>query len=99
MERAARSLFVVALALGAGALALMTVQGLLAASLFDQLDVEGSEYWAAMGFASVTAILCAVDLTALVLALRGRRLLTIYRRERDDWREARAAQGPLLRRH
>jgi hypothetical protein len=74
----------------------MTAQGLLAASLFDQgIDLD-AEYWTAIGFAGITAVLCAMDLTALVLALRGRRLLTLYRQERDVWREAREAQGPLL---
>ena len=91
-------LFVVALGLGAAALALLTAQGLLAASLFGQgLDFE-TEYWTAMAFAGITATLCAIDLTALVFALRGRRLITLYRQERDDWREVREAQGSLLRR-
>jgi hypothetical protein len=97
MERAAHTLFVVALVLGAAALALLTAQGLLAASLFDQhIDLD-AEYWTAMAFAGITAILCAIDLTALVLALRGRRLVALYREERDAWREAREAQGSLLR--
>ena len=98
MERAARTLFVVAMVLGAGALALLTAQGLLAASLFEQhIDLD-AEYWTALAFAAITATLCAIDLTALVLALRGRRLLTLYRQERAVWREAREAQGSLLRR-
>jgi|SRR3954452_11201914 hypothetical protein len=97
MERAARSLFLVALGLGAAALAMLTAQGLLTASLFDRAVDFDAEYWTAVGFAAITATLCAIDVTALVLALRGRRLLTLYRQERDDWREARRAQGSLLR--
>lgn len=98
MERAARALFVVALALGAAALAMLTAQGLLAASLFDRARELEGEYWTAIAFAAITATLCAIDLTALLIALRGRRLLTLYRRERADWREVRQAQGSLLRR-
>jgi hypothetical protein len=98
MERAARSLFVVALVLGAAALALLTAQGLLAASLFAQgFDLE-SEYWTAIAFAAVMGTLCLLDLTALLIALRGRRLVAQYRQERADWREVRQAQGSLLRR-
>jgi hypothetical protein len=96
VERAAHTLFVVALVLGAAALALLTAQGLLAASLFDQgVDLD-TEYWTALAFAGITATLCAIDVTALVFALRGRRLLTLYRQERADWHEARQAQGSLL---
>jgi len=63
----------------------------------DSFDLDG-QYWAALLFTAITGTLCLVDLTALLVALRGRRLLALYRQERADWREARAAQGSVLRR-
>ena len=99
MLRAARLLGFTALAVLALALALLTVAGALRADLVgDRLDVA-AQFWGAVFFTGVVAMLCLVDLTALVVALRGRRLLALYRRERADWREVRAAQGSLLRRH
>jgi hypothetical protein len=96
--RAARLLGFTALGLLAATLALLTVAGFLATDLFaERVDVD-SQFWSAVVFTGVTATLCLVDLTALVVALRGRRLLAQYRQERDDWREVRAAQGSLLRR-
>ena len=79
-------------------LALLTVHAALMADLWAERADVASEYWGAVVVAGVTATLCAVDLVALVVALRGRRLLASYRRERADWREVRAAQGSLLRR-
>jgi hypothetical protein len=96
--RAARVLGFTALGLLAAALALLTAEAVLMANLWsDGLEFEG-EYWGAMVLAGVTGTLCALDLFALVVALRGRRLLALYRRERADWREVREAQGSLIRR-
>jgi hypothetical protein len=98
VERAVRLLGFTALGLLAAALALVTVEAVLMSNLWaDGVEFEG-EYWGAVVLAGVTGTLCALDLVALVVALRGRRLLALYRRERDDWREARQAQGSLLRR-
>jgi ABC-type transport system involved in cytochrome c biogenesis permease component len=95
--RAARFLGFTALGLLAATLALMTVAGALMTELFaDGVDVDG-QFWGAVIFTGVAGTLCLVDVTALVVALRGRRLLAQYRRERDDWREVRQAQGSLLR--
>ena len=97
--RAARLLGFTALGLLAATLALLTVAGILMTDLFaDGVDVD-TQFWSAVVFTGVTGTLCLVDLTALVVALRGRRLLAQYRQEREDWREVRAAQGSLLRRH
>lgn len=97
MLRAARFLGFTALGLLAATLALMTVAGALMTELFaDGVDVDG-QFWGAVIFTGVAGTLCLVDVTALVVALRGRRLLAQYRRERDDWREVRQAQGSLLR--
>jgi len=96
--RAARLLGFTALGVLGLALALLTVAGALTTDLLaDGVDVDG-QFWAAVLFTGITATLCLVDLTALVVALRGRRLLAIYRRERADWHEVREAQGSLLRR-
>ena len=96
--RAARVLGFTALGLLAAALALLTVAAVLMANLWSEgVEFEG-EYWGAMVLAGVTGTLCALDLFALVVALRGRRLLAHYRQERADWQEARQAQGSLLRR-
>ena len=96
--RAARLLGFTALGVLGLALALLTVAGALTTDLLaDAADVE-SQYWGAVLFTGITATLCLVDFSALILALRGRRLLALYRREREDWREVRAAQGSLLRR-
>jgi hypothetical protein len=96
--RAARLLGFTALGLLAATLALLTVAGALMTELFaDGVDVEG-QFWGAVIFTAVAATLCLADLTALVVALRGRRLLAQYRQERADWREVRQAQGSLLRR-
>jgi len=97
--RAARLLGFTALGLLAATLALLTVAGALMTELFaDGVDVDG-QFWGAVIFTGITGTLCLVDVTALVVALRGRRLLAQYRRERADWQEVRAAQGSLLRRH
>jgi predicted Co/Zn/Cd cation transporter (cation efflux family) len=98
VPRPVRILFFVALALTGAVLALLTVEALLLADLMDDGLELREEYWGAIAFAGVAATLCALDLTALIVALRGRRLLAQYRQERDDWREARQAQGSLLRR-
>jgi hypothetical protein len=96
--RAARLLAVTALGLLAATLAVLTVVGALTTELFSEgVDVD-SQFWGAVVFTGVAGALCVVDLTALVVALRGRRLLAQYRQERADWREAREAQGSLLRR-
>jgi hypothetical protein len=96
--RAARLLGFTALGVLGLALALLTIAGALTTDLLaDGVDVDG-QFWAAVFFTGITATLCLVDLTALVVALRGRRLLAVYRRERADWQEVRAAQGGLLRR-
>jgi hypothetical protein len=96
--RAARLLGVTALGLLAATFALLTVAGVLTTDLFaDGVDVDG-QFWGAVIFTGVTGTLCLVDLTALVMAVRGRRILAHYRQEREDWREVRAAQGSLLRR-
>ena len=98
MLRAARVLGFTALGVLGVALALLTIAGVLMTHLWaDALDVE-SQYWGAVLFTGITATLFLVDLTALVMALRGPRLVAQYRRERADWREVRAAQGSLLRR-
>src|SRR5436305_13498333 len=98
MLRAARVLGFTALGVLALALAFLTVAGALTTDLLaDGVEFDG-QYWAAFVFTSITATLCLVDVTALVVALRGRRLLAHYRRERDDWRQVREAQGSLLRR-
>jgi hypothetical protein len=98
VERAVRVLGFTALGLLAAALALVTVEAVLMSNLWaDGVEFEG-EYWGAVVLAGVTGTLCALDLVALVVALRGRRLLALYRQERDNWREARQAQGSLLRR-
>ena len=98
MLRAARLLGFTALGFLGLALALLTIAGALTADLVgDRLDVA-AQFWAAFLFTGVVATLCLVDLTALVVALRGRRLLALYRRERANWREVRAAQGSLLHR-
>lgn len=98
MLRAARLLGFTALGLLAATLALLTVAGALATDVFsDGVDVDG-QFWGAVVFTGVMGTLCLVDLTALLVAVRGRRLLALYRRERADWREVRAAQGSLLRR-
>jgi hypothetical protein len=88
----------VALGLLAAALLLVTVEMFLTASLIDDGHELRHFYWAivAVGFGAAT--LCLLDVAALVVTLRGRRLLAQYRQERDDWREARQAQGSLLRR-
>jgi hypothetical protein len=98
VQRAVRTLFCVALGLLAAALLLVTVQMFLTASLVDDNHELRDFFWvtAAVGFGA--AALFLVDLAALVVTLRGRRLLAQYRQEREDWREARAAQGSLLRR-
>jgi len=98
--RAARLLGFTALGLLAATLAVLTVAGVLATDLFsDGVGVDlDSQFWSAVVFTGEVGTLCLVDLTALVVALRGRRLLAQYRQERDDWREVRAAQGSLLRR-
>jgi len=96
--RAARLLGFTALGLLAAALALLTAAGVMMTDLFaDGVDLDG-QYWGAVVFTGVVGTLCLVDLTALVVALRGRRLLALFRKERDDWREVREAQGSLLRR-
>jgi len=96
--RAARLLGFTALGVLAVALAMLTVAGALTADLLgERADVE-AQFWAAFVFTGITATLCLVDITAMVVALRGRRLLALYRQERSDWREVRAAQGSLLRR-
>jgi hypothetical protein len=96
--RAARLLGFTALGLLAAALALLTMAGVLMADLWaDAVDLDG-QYWGAVIFTGVTGTLCLVDVTALVVALRGRRLLAQFRQERADWREVREAQGSLLRR-
>ena len=98
MLRAARLLGFTALGLLAATLAVLTAAGVLMTDLFaDGVDVDG-QFWGAVVFTAVTATLCLVDLTALIVALRGRRLLAQYRQERADWQEVRAAQGSLLRR-
>ena len=98
MLRAARLLGFTALGLLGVALAVLTVHAALMADLWAEgADVQDA-YWGAVFVAAVTATLCALDLFALLVALRGRRLLALYRRERADWREVRAAQGSLLRR-
>ena len=98
MLRAARLLGFTALGLLAAALALLTAAGVMMTDLFaDGVDLDG-QYWGAVVFTGVVGTLCLVDLTALVVALRGRRLLALFRKERDDWREVREAQGSLLRR-
>jgi hypothetical protein len=98
--RAARLLGFTVLGLLAATLALLTIAGALTTDLFsDGVGVDlDSQFWGAVVFTAVAATLCLVDLTALVVAVRGRRLLALYRRERDDWREVRAAQGSLLSR-
>ena len=99
MLRAARLLGFTALGLLAATFALLTVAGVLAADLLaESVDVDAGQYWGAVIFTGVTGTLCLVDVTALIVALRGRRLLAQYRRERADWREVRDAQGSLLRR-
>jgi hypothetical protein len=96
--RAARVLGFTALGLLAAALALLTIEAVLMANLWaDGAEFEG-EYWGAVVLAGVTGTLCAVDLFALVVALRGRTLLARYRQERANWREVREEQGSLLRR-
>jgi hypothetical protein len=98
MPRAARILFCVALGLGAAALLLVTIEMFLAASLIDAGHELRDFYWATVALAFGAATLCLLDVAALVVTLRGRRLLSQYRQERDTWREARQAQGSLLRR-
>ncbi|MBV8386491.1 MAG: hypothetical protein JO248_16225 [Acidimicrobiia bacterium] len=98
MLRAARLLGFMALGLFGAALALITIQSALMADLWAQnADVEG-QFWGAVILTGAAATLCLADFTALVVALRGRRLLALYRQERADWREVRAAQGSVLRR-
>jgi hypothetical protein len=95
--RAARLLGFTALGLLAAALALLTAAGVLMTDLFaDGVDLA-DQYWGALVFTGVVGTLCLVDVTALVVALRGRRLLALFRKERADWREVREAQGSLLR--
>lgn len=95
--RAARLLGFTALGLLAAALALLTAAGVLMTDLLaDGVDLDG-QYWGAVVFTGVVGTLCLVDVTALVVALRGRRLLALFRKERADWREVREAQGSLLR--
>jgi len=95
--RAARLLGFTALGLLAAALALLTAAGVMMTDLFaDGVDLDG-QYWGAVVFTGVVGTLCLVDVTALVVALRGRRLLALFRKERADWREVREAQGSLLR--
>jgi hypothetical protein len=96
--RAARLLGFTALGLLGIALALITVQAVLMADLWSEAAEFETEYWGAVVLAAITATLCLVDLTALLVALRGRRLLAQYRQERANWREVREAQGSLLRR-
>src|SRR5437763_6619538 len=98
MLRAARVLGFTALGLLGVALALLTVEALLLADLWSEGVEFDAEYWGAVALAAVTGTLCALDLFALVVALRGRRLLAQYRQERADWQEVREAQGSLLRR-
>jgi len=96
--RAARVLGFIALGLLGVAFALLTIQAVLMADLWaENADVE-SQFWGAVVLAGLAGTLCLVDVTALVVALRGRRLLALYHRERADWQEVREAQGPLLRR-
>jgi hypothetical protein len=95
--RAARVLGFTALSVLGLAFALLTIAGALTTDLFaDAVDADG-QFWGAVLFTGITATLCLADITALVVALRGRRLLAVYRRERADWREVREAQGSLLR--
>jgi hypothetical protein len=96
--RAARVLGFMALGLLGVALALLTIQAVLMADLWAENAEVEAQYWSAVVLAGIASTLCLVDLTALVVALRGRRLLALYRQERADWHEVRAAQGGLLRR-
>ena len=98
MLRAARLLGFTALGLLGIAFALLTIQAVLMADLWAENANVEAQYWSAVLLAGIATTLCLIDLTALVVALRGRRLLAVYRRERADWREVRAAQGSLLRR-
>jgi hypothetical protein len=86
------------MALLAAALLLVAVQMFMTASLVDDNHELRNFFWvtASVGFAA--AVLFLVDLAALVVTLRGRRLLAQYRQERVDWRETRQSQGSLLRR-
>jgi Na+/melibiose symporter-like transporter len=98
VKRAARTLFLVALGLLAGALLLVTVEMFLTASLLDEGHEFRGLFWVTSAIGVITATLCLLDVAALVVSLRGRALLAQYRRERSEWREVRAAQGSLLRR-
>jgi hypothetical protein len=95
--RAARILGFTALGLLGAYLAMLTAQMVLLANLWSEGAEFDSEFWWAMTLAGILGTLCALDFFALVVALRGRRLLALYRRERDDWREVREAQGSLIR--
>jgi hypothetical protein len=98
VKRAARTLFFVALGLLAAALLLVAVEMFLTASLLDEGHEFRGLFWVTSALGFITATLCLLDVTALVVALRGRQLLAQYRRERSQWREVREAQGSLLRR-
>jgi hypothetical protein len=96
--RAARILGFTALGLLGAYLAVLTVQMALLANLWsDGMEFDG-EFWLAASLAAILGTLCALDFFALLVALRGRRLLALYRQERADWREVREAQGSLIRR-
>jgi hypothetical protein len=96
--RAARILGLTALGLLGAYLAVLTVQMVLLANLWSDGREFDDQFWLATTLAGIVGTLCALDLLALLMAVRGRRLLAQYRQERDDWREVRAAQGGLLRR-
>jgi hypothetical protein len=98
VQRAARILFCVAMALLAAALLLVTVQMFMTASLVDDNHELRNFFWVTTAVGFGAAALFLVDVAALVVTLRGRRLLAQYRQERDEWREMRQAQGSLLRR-
>jgi hypothetical protein len=76
----------------------LTVQMVLLANLWSDAMEFDDQFWLATTLATIVGTLCALDLLALLMAVRGRRLMALYRRERADWREVRAAQGSLLRR-
>lgn len=98
MLRAARLLGLTALGLLGAYLAVLTVQMALLANLWSDGMEFDDQFWLATTLAGILGTLCALDFVALLMAVRGRRLMALYRQERDDWREARAAQGSLLRR-
>ena len=98
MLRAARILGLTALGLLGTYLAVLTVQMVLLANLWSDGIEFDDQFWLATTLAGILGTLCALDFFALLMAVRGRRLVALYRRERADWREVRAAQGSLLRR-